>query len=105
MVASTSAASDRAIGVGLVSKLPATVALDETDLFDPFREEAGGVEQDEWVSSEGSEVVLLGVWDAEADVAVFVVGDSVPVGPGRAFEEDDVFKDGMLGLPVPAPLG
>ena len=95
VVASTSAASDGAVGVGLVSKLPATVALDKADLFNPFREEAGGVEEDEWVLGEGSEVVLLGVWDAEADIAMFLVRDSVSVGPGWAFEEDDVFKDGV----------
>ena len=95
MVASTSAALDGAVGVGFVSKFPATVALNETDLFNPFREEAGGVEEDKRVSGEGSEVVLLGVWDAEADVAVFLVGDSISVGPGRAFKEDDVLKDRM----------
>ena len=95
VVASASAALDGAVGVCFVSKFPASVALDEVDLLNPFGEEAGGVEEDEWVSSEGSEVVLFGVWDAEAYVAALVVGDSVSVGPGWAFEEDNVLKDGM----------
>ena len=97
VVASASAASDGAVGVGLVSKFPTLVTLDKTDLLNPLGEEAGGVEEDEWVLGEGSEVALLRVRDAEANVAALLVGDSILVGPCWAFEEDDVLED-WVGL-------
>ena len=100
VVASTSAASDGAVGVGLVSKSPASVTLDKADLLNPFGEEAGSVEEDEWVLGEGSEVVLLRIGDTEANVAALLFGNSVLVGPGRALKEDNVLKDwvGLMDL-------
>ena len=85
MSSSASAASDRAIRVGLVSKFPAAGALDEVDFLDPFGTEAGCVEEEKGEVSEFLEVGFIGVRNAEADVAVGCVWNAFSVGPGWSF--------------------
>ena len=87
---SASAASDRAIRVGLVSKFPAAGALDEVDFLDPFGTEAGCVEEEKGEVSEFLEVGFIGVRNAEADVAVGCVGNAISVGPGRSLDRKSV---------------
>ena len=91
----TTVASDRAVGVSFVSKFPATGALDEVDLLDPFGAEAGSVEEEKGRAGEFLEMAFVGVGDAEANVATGCVRDAVTVGPGWSFYEYGISKDGV----------
>ena len=90
--ASASVASDRAVGVDLVTEFPATWALGESDFFNPLGAHAGGVEEEERVTSEGFEVGFIWVRDAEADVSFGAGWDAISVGPVWSFKEGSLFE-------------
>ena len=53
------------------------------------------MEKEEGRSSEFLEVAFVRVGDAQADIALWCVGDAITVGPGWSFYEHGISKDGV----------
>ena len=92
MTSTAAAASDGAVGVGL-SILPAPDTLVELDFLDPPGEKAGSVEEEERVTGEDAEVCFVRIRNGETNVPTGFGWSIAPLGPGRTFQEDSVFKD------------
>ena len=95
VVSSTEFASDLAVGVYLISELPASGALDEVYLLGPLGDAAGSVEYDERVGCECLDLGLVGVGNGEGDVRFLGVGVWLAgsAGPVWSFDEGGVSEE------------